>query len=168
MVVVDQLVKAYVVANYQFDSPTSLIGDSLRVLLIHNRGGLFGMLQGQAQVFAVISIGVVAFLVAAEIRVGWRGWLTTLALGLLLGGAVGNFVDRITLSYVRDFFDLGVGSWRWYIFNVADAAITVSIGLILLIALFNPRSMEAAPSGATPSDAPDADDASRSDERLDA
>lgn len=139
--VVDQIVKRYIVDHYEFNTPVPLVGDWLRVVLIQNSGGLFGLFQRQVQAFAVVSVVVVVFLVTLEIRSGWRSWITTLALGLLFGGAIGNFIDRVTLGYVRDFFDLGVGGWRWYIFNVADAAISVAICLLFLIAFIAPHSV---------------------------
>jgi lipoprotein signal peptidase len=84
---------------------------------------------------------VVAVIVGYELHSGWTNWLVTLALGLLLGGAVGNFIDRIRLGYVVDFADMGIGTWRWYIFNVADSAITVSIVVLLLLSIFAPRML---------------------------
>ena len=59
----------------------------------------------------------------------------TIALGLLLGGAIGNLLDRLRLGYVVDFVDMGIGSLRFYTFNVADAAIRSSILLLLAMAL---------------------------------
>lgn len=86
-----------------------------------------------------MTIVVVLILVALEIGSGWRSWLVTITLGLLLGGAIGNFVDRIQFGYVVDFADIGIGSWRFYIFNLADAAVTVSILLMILIWFLSPR-----------------------------
>ena len=99
------------------------------------------MLQGSAQVFAVVTVAVVAVLVALEVRTAWRSWLLTLALGLLLGGAIGNFIDRMRFGYVVDFADIGIGTWRFYIFNIADSAVTVSV-LILLLLWFMTPSLE--------------------------
>jgi len=84
---------------------------------------------------------VVAILVALEVRSGWRSWLLTLALALLLGGAIGNFVDRMRFGYVVDFADIGIGTWRFYIFNIADSAVTVSL-LVLLVLWFVAPTLE--------------------------
>jgi hypothetical protein len=71
-----------------------------------------------------------------EIARGGRGsFLLTLTLGLLLGGAIGNEIDRVRLGYVIDFVDMGVGAWRFYTFNVADASISVSIVILLALGL---------------------------------
>ncbi len=136
----DQLLKGWVVANYTINSRVDVVGDWLRIDFIHNAGGLFGILQGKADIFAIVTVVVVAVLVALEIGSGWRSWLVTITLGLLLGGAIGNFIDRIRLGYVIDFADIGIGSLRFpYIFNVADAAVTVSILLMLVIWFATPR-----------------------------
>jgi signal peptidase II len=97
------------------------------------------MLQGGAPVLALATVAIVAVLVALEVTSGWRSWLVTLTLALLLGGAIGNFIDRIRFGYVIDFADIGIGTWRFpYIFNVADSAVTISILLILALWLLAP------------------------------
>ncbi|HEX7612082.1 MAG TPA: signal peptidase II [Candidatus Limnocylindrales bacterium] len=155
----DQLLKSWVVANYRLNTPVPVLGDWLRIDFIHNSGGLFGILQDSAPIFAVVTLIVVAVLVALEIGSGWRSWLVTITLGLLLGGAIGNFIDRIRFSYVVDFADIGIGSWRFYIFNVADAAVTVSILLMILIWFLSPRL------GVNVSAEEKADDAAQDDRR---
>jgi signal peptidase II len=147
------------VANYEINKPVNVVGDWFRIDFIHNRGGLFGILQGSAVIFAIVTIAVVLILVALEIGSGWRSWLVTITLGLLLGGAIGNFIDRIQFGYVVDFADIGIGSWRFYIFNLADAAVTVSILLMILIWFLSPRL------GVNVSAEEKADDAAQDDRR---
>ena len=139
IVIADQLLKHWIVANYAVDTPVQVVGDWVRIEFIHNAGGLFGLFQNAAPLFALVSVGVIGMIVALELRWGWRSWLITAALGLLLGGAIGNLVDRITLRYVVDFVDIGIGTWRWWIFNLADSAVSVSIAVLLLISLFRPK-----------------------------
>jgi signal peptidase II len=134
----DQLLKHWVVANYALDVPSPVIGDWLRIDYIHNRGGLFGLFQGSALLFAFITLAVAAVLAGLEFSSGWRSWIVTVTLGLLLGGAIGNFIDRITVGYVVDFADIGIGTWRFYIFNIADSAVTVAILLMLAIWILGP------------------------------
>ena len=69
---------------------------------------------------------MIGLIVVYEWREGTRSWLLTLALGLLLGGAIGNFIDRLRFGYVIDFVDMGIGDSRFYTFNVADAAISIA------------------------------------------
>lgn len=117
-----------------------VVGDWLRIHLIHNGGGLFGFFQGSAILFAVVTVAVVAILISLEVGSGWRSWFVTVTLGLLLGGAIGNFIDRLRYGYVIDFADIGIGTWRFpYIFNIADSAVTVSILLIFVLWFIAPH-----------------------------
>jgi signal peptidase II len=131
--VTDQILKRWVVSHFTLDQPSPVLGDWFRIHFIHNAGGLFGLFQGSAAIFALITLGVVAVLVALEIGSGWRSWLVTITLGLLLGGAIGNFIDRLRFGYVVDFADIGIGTWRFYIFNIADSAVTVAILLMFVL-----------------------------------
>ncbi|MGD0247637.1 MAG: signal peptidase II [Candidatus Limnocylindrales bacterium] len=129
----DQLLKRWILANYTQDVPSPVLGDWFRIHYIQNAGGLFGLFQGSAPLFALITIAVVAILVALEVGSGWRSWLVTITLGLLLGGAIGNFIDRLRFGYVVDFADIGIGTWRFYIFNIADSAVTIAILLMFVL-----------------------------------
>ncbi len=134
----DQVLKAWVVASFSVNQPSPVLGDWLQIDFIHNSGGLFGLFQNSAAVFALVTLAVVAVLVAIEVLSGWRSWLLTVTMGLLLGGAIGNFIDRLRFGYVVDFADIGIGSWRFYIFNVADSAVTVAILLIFAMWIVGP------------------------------
>ena len=117
--------------------PTPIIGDLVRIAKTYNDGGLFGLFDATAPILAVASLAVIAVLVVVQARSGPRAsWLTTIALGLLLGGAIGNLIDRIRYGYVIDWVDMGIGGWRFYTFNVADSAISIAIVLLLVTALF--------------------------------
>jgi signal peptidase II len=132
--IADQLSKAWIAANFEVGAPVNIGGDAARIVLIHNNGALFGMFRDQAIVFAFFSVVVIGMIVVFHARAG-SVMLVSIALGLLLGGAVGNLIDRLRLGYVIDFVDLGLGAWRWYTFNVADAAISTSIVLLLILAV---------------------------------
>lgn len=134
VVVLDQVTKLWIVSNFDVNVVASVLGDYVRIWLSHNNGALFGMFRDQALVFASFSVLVIGIIVWYEAQAG-GSLLVTLALGLLLGGAIGNLADRLRLGYVVDFVDLGIGSWRFYTFNVADAAITGSVLLLLLLAI---------------------------------
>lgn len=134
IVVVDQLAKAWITARLSPDGVINLVGDYLRLVYAENSGALFGLFRGQAALFALLSLAVIAVIVAYHGRSG-RSPYVTLTLGLLLGGAIGNAIDRLRLNYVVDFVDGGIGSVRFYTFNVADSAISLAILLLLLMAL---------------------------------
>lgn len=133
--VVDQLTKAWLVSFLPPGEATSVVGDLVRLVHAQNTGGLFGLLRGYALPFALLSMVAIGAIVLFHAKSG-RSPLLSVALGLLLGGAIGNLVDRLRLEYVVDFVDVGIGSLRWYTFNVADAAISTSIALMLAMSLW--------------------------------
>jgi len=135
VIVVDQLTKAWLVANVQPGGALEVVGDWLRLIHGRNDGGLFGLFGGSAALLAIASLGVIALIVAYHARAR-PSLVLTIALGLLLGGAIGNLLDRIRYGYVVDFVDAGIGTLRFYTFNVADSAISVAILLLILLALF--------------------------------
>jgi signal peptidase II len=140
IVIADQLTKAWVTASVAFGSALPVFGEYVRIWHVHNTGALFGLFRNQAVLFAALSIGVVALIVWFHGRsVVTNGWFATLALGLLLGGAVGNLADRLRLGYVVDFVDMGVGDLRFYTYNVADAAISTALVLLVLMAVWPSR-----------------------------
>jgi len=145
IIVADQLSKAWIVASFTFGEPVEVLGAWVRIWYVANTGALFGLFRDQAAIFAALSIAVIALIIWYHGRaVAGSGVLATLALGLLLGGAVGNFIDRIRLGHVVDFVDMGIpDGWRFYTWNVADAAISTSILLLLLMAIVPPMRQEA-------------------------
>jgi len=145
IVVADQVAKAWIVGSFELGRPVAVLGDLVRIWYVHNSGALFGMFRDQALLFAGASIAVIGLIVWYHGHaLASSGWLATLALGLLLGGAGGNLIDRVRFGYVVDFVDMGIGSWRFYTYNVADSAISASILLLLLMALV-PRRGPATP-----------------------
>jgi signal peptidase II len=135
IVVADQLTKAWLVSFLQPGQSVDVIGDVIRLVFSQNNGGLFGLFHGQALVFALVSLVVVALIVLYHAKAG-RSMYLSITLGLLLGGAIGNLIDRLRLGYVVDFVDAGVGALRWYTFNVADTGISFAILLLLAASLW--------------------------------
>ena len=135
VLVVDQLTKAWLVANVSADQVVNVIGDYVRLILSQNSGALFGMFSQNAVIFGIASLVVVALIVGYHARAG-RSLYLSIALGLLLGGALGNLLDRLRLGYVVDFVDIGIGGIRFYTFNMADAAISTAIVMLIGAALF--------------------------------
>jgi signal peptidase II len=100
-----------------------------------NRGAAFGVLQNQNALFIVVSGIVIAVIIGSYKYSPTRSAWLNLALGLQLGGAIGNLIDRLRLGYVVDFLDVGV----WPVFNVADSAIVIGVGILALHLLRTPR-----------------------------
>ena len=134
VVIADQLTKAWIAATLSPGASMSIVGDNLRLVHGQNNGALFGLFRESAILFGLASIIVIGLIVAYHGRSG-RSPYMSVALGLLLGGAIGNLIDRLRLGHVVDFVDAGIGDARWYTFNVADAAISFAIILLILAAL---------------------------------
>jgi signal peptidase II len=136
VVVVDQATKALVTGALQPGESRPILGDLVRIVFSQNSGALFGLFKDNAAMFGIVSLVVIGLIVAYHSRTAGSTYMTV-TLGLLLGGAVGNMLDRLRLGYVVDFVDGGIGNVRWYTFNVADAAISVAI-LLLFVAAIRP------------------------------
>ena len=108
----------------------------LNLVLVRNRGISFGILSGAgipAGLFTILGVGLVALLAVWLARAADR--ITAVALGLMIGGALGNIIDRIRQGAVTDFIDLHAGGWHWPAFNLADVAICSGVVLLLLAGL---------------------------------
>jgi signal peptidase II len=150
IVVVDQATKALVTGALRPGESRPILGDFIRIVFSQNSGALFGLFKDNAAMFGLVSLVVIGLIVAYHGRTAASTYMTV-TLGLLLGGAIGNMLDRLRLGYVVDFVDSGIGNVRWYTFNVADAAISVAILLLFLAAI--------RPSLADPADPADPADA---------
>ena len=143
VVAADQVAKAVVTNALDPGESVSVVGDLLRIVFGQNSGALFGLFKDNAAMFGIVSILVIGLIVAYHARSAGSLYLS-IALGLLLGGAIGNMVDRLRLGYVVDFVDAGIGTMRFYTFNVADSAITLAI-LLLFLAALRPSLVERRP-----------------------
>ena len=135
IVVADQLTKALVVANLAVGEKARLLGDLVQVWHAQNRGAAFSLFQGGTAVFlivSVLSIGMVGYFYRSlRDRSPWLH----VVLGIVLGGTLGNFIDRLRQGYVTDWLSIGIGDTRWPTFNVADSSVVIGIG-ILVVYLF--------------------------------
>ena len=136
----DQLTKQIIDANVPFKETISVIGNFFLITHVLNDGAAFSMLPGAQTLFIVITVFVVIGIVWYLER-NWRTGrpLLLTAFGLVLGGALGNFIDRVLYGHVIDFLQFNFGSYTFPIFNVADVGITTGVGLILLDAVLDMR-----------------------------
>ena len=141
VIVLDQLTKAYMLEGLSLREVgrVAVLPPVLNFSYVENTGVSFGLLGGGAARWplSVLSIGVSAALAWWALRAERRLLIT--AIGLLIGGAIGNVIDRIRFGYVVDFVDFsGTGLFPW-VFNVADSAITVGIALLILDSVLSER-----------------------------
>lgn len=104
---------------------------------VHNTGTAFGFMNAtdfpfKTVILACVAIGALAALAMYAATLPTGQWLARIGLALILGGAAGNLIDRITAGYVVDFVDLYWSGWHFWAFNVADAAITVGVAFMIL------------------------------------
>jgi signal peptidase II len=148
-VLLDQLSKSWIVAYFDAASsaapalpvPQRLVTPFFNLVLTWNRGMSFGLFNRDSPWNAALFSALAVVIVTALLIWLWRSESALVAggIGLVAGGAVGNVIDRLRLGAVTDFLDFHWGDWHFATFNLADSAITVGVGLLLLDALLNRR-----------------------------
>lgn len=136
LVIADQITKALVRQSIALHESVSLIPDYLDLTRVHNTGAAFGMFnsmdfQGKTIVLTLVAAMALGGVAWYAVSVPPSDRLARLGVAAILGGAIGNLIDRATAGYVLDFVDASWRGWHFWAFNVADAAI--SIGVVLMI-----------------------------------
>ncbi|MFC3745525.1 MULTISPECIES: signal peptidase II [Paenibacillus] len=132
---IDQATKYVIATRLELGEQIPVIGNFFLITSHRNRGAAFGILEGQQWFFILVTIVVVAGIVWYLNKVKATRKLLPTALGLVLGGAVGNFLDRMLNGEVVDFLQFNFGSYTFPIFNVADSCIVIGVALIILDSL---------------------------------
>lgn len=138
----DRLTKIIISHNIPLYGHIKVIDGFFSLVHIHNRGIAFGLLNkpGHDMIFNILTfctLIAIGLLLIWYIRFTEKDWKTTIAFGLILGGAVGNLIDRLFLKKVVDFLHFYIGSHAWPAFNLADSAITVGTCLLAYILFFS-------------------------------
>lgn len=141
VIVIDQFTKYLVKENMTVGQSIPLIPDVFHLLSHRNVGAAFGILPNQRWLFVVITIAVVIGIMVSLARIGKTQPRVSVGLALVLGGAIGNFIDRVSTGQVVDF--LYIKLINFPIFNVADMAITFGVILLLIDILFDSRRKRA-------------------------
>ena len=141
LVLLDQLSKFAAVSGLEFQRPQPVF-PGFNLTLMHNPGAAFSFLADaggwQRWFFVAIAAGISILLVVMIRQTEVSARMQRAGLVLVLGGALGNLIDRLRLGYVIDFVELYYQHWSWPAFNVADSAITVGAGFLLLSAFREP------------------------------
>lgn len=152
VVLLDVATKAAVAARLAPGDSIDLLGSWARLTHVRNVGAAFGLLaraEWAGPLFSVVTAAAIVGLLLFRFRAPPAAAAHRWGLHLVLGGAIGNFIDRIRLGHVVDFLDVGAGALRWPAFNVADSAITVGVLLLLApVAASLDRSGAAEPAAA--------------------
>ena len=137
VIAADQLTKWWILAALMNPPRPFSLAPFFNIVLVWNRGASFGMFGG-APGWVSWALAAFAVLIALALLIWMRfakGRMLAAALGLVAGGALGNVIDRVRFRAVVDFLDFHAGALHWPAFNVADAAITVGVALLILDSL---------------------------------
>jgi signal peptidase II len=150
VVILDHLTKWIVVQNLPFNHDIHLLGEWVMLTHIKNTGAAFGLFPGS--VLPLIAISVIASIVVLFLALKARNDVgRLLPLGLILGGAVGNLIDRIWQGRVTDFINVGIPDGaRWPVFNVADSAVTIGVAILAFSVYFKGHEEHVTPVEAQP------------------
>ena len=135
VVIVDRLTKYILFRNFSEGESVRVVPGLFHITLVLNSGAAFGLFKGCGAFFTVSSVLVIAFICFYIIRGGCKDLLMLAALGLILGGAAGNLIDRLSFGYVIDFLDFRI----WPVFNIADASITTGAVILAVRLIFDKR-----------------------------
>lgn len=137
IVALDQVVKAVVRSQLELHESVEVIPGFFNLTRVHNYGAAFGLMNAMDFPFKTVLLSIVAALALGALT--WYGAtlpteqrLARMGLALIVGGAAGNLIDRLGSGYVVDFVDIYWRGWHFWAFNVADAAITVGVSLMIL------------------------------------
>jgi signal peptidase II len=142
IILVDQWTKELVVRHMELYDSIPLVEDLLYLTSHRNKGAAWGIMQGQMWFFYIVTvivvIGIIYFLIKHTKNEPFLGW----PLSLILGGAIGNFIDRVFRGEVVDFIDVYIFSYNYPIFNIADSALVVGAITIIIATFFDNKKKE--------------------------
>ena len=137
LVLIDQISKYFVVIFLKGQPPLVIKDNFLNLYYLENRGAAFGILQGKKIIFTIITVVVIVILLRILFK-DYKNCPTMLkvCISLILGGTIGNFIDRVRLHYVVDFISMRFFGYDFAVFNLADAFIVVGTFLLIVYILF--------------------------------
>ncbi|MFQ5636473.1 MAG: signal peptidase II [bacterium] len=145
VVILDQVSKFSVRYHYEVGISDPILGDYVRLTFIENPWMAFGIQVGDPKFFTIFATIATLVVFIYIVRSRAEKISLRLALALILGGAIGNLIDRYLYGKVVDFVDIGIGSSRWPIFNLADSAVTVGMIILIAVVLFEKNNKQEEP-----------------------
>ena len=142
IIALDQITKFLVVKKMELGESLTIIDNFLYITSHRNTGAAWGILAGQMWFFYIVTIVVVIALVYYMQKMAKTHVLLGISLALMLGGAIGNFIDRVMRQEVVDFVDTIIFGYDFPIFNVADSALTVGVGLLIIFMFFEEKLLK--------------------------
>nr|WP_062197787.1 signal peptidase II [Massilibacterium senegalense] len=142
MILLDQGTKWLIVSKMQYGESIKMIQDFIYITSHRNRGAAFGILQGKMWLFFIITAVVVVAVIFYLQKYGRKEPLLGTSLALILGGAIGNFIDRLFRGEVVDFIDVKIFSYDYPIFNIADSALVIGVILMIIYTIRDGREQK--------------------------
>src|SRR5699024_723405 len=143
IIALDQLTKYMIVKSLEIGDSVKVIKNLLYITSHRNEGAAWGILQGKMWLFYIVTIVVLVILVMFFKSEGYGKPLIQFGLSLLIAGSIGNFIDRLFISEVVDFIDTYIFGYNFPIFNVADAALTIGVIVLIIVILFEGKEEKA-------------------------
>lgn len=139
VIALDQWTKWLIVKKMELGESVEVIENFLYITSHRNRGAAWGILQGQMWFFYIITVIVIIGLVYYIQKMGRDHYMLGVALSLMLGGAIGNFIDRLFRKEVVDFVNTYPFGYDFPVFNIADAALCVGVAMLMIYMLFEEK-----------------------------
>lgn len=144
IILLDQLTKQQIIQTMRLHESIPVIPNLFSLTYIRNPGAAFGLLAGSSNAFRMVFFGLTSIfalglLGTILLRMSEEEWMGRVSVAAILGGAIGNLIDRLRFGEVIDFLDVYVDSYHWPAFNVADSAITVGVIALIIHFAFEKR-----------------------------
>lgn len=143
LIALDQLTKFLIVKSLEVGESIKVISNFLYITSHRNQGAAWGILQGKMWLFYIVTIVVLVILFMFFKNEGYGRPDVQVGLSLLIAGSIGNFIDRLFRGEVVDFVDTYIFSYNFPIFNVADAALTIGVIVLIIVILFEGKEEKA-------------------------
>ena len=156
VIIIDQLTKLSIMQNMRLHESIPIIPNLFSLTYIRNPGAAFGLLAGSSNAFRTLFFGVTSLfalglLGTILVRLPANDWMGQLSIASILGGAIGNLLDRLQYGEVIDFLDVYIETYHWPAFNVADSAISVGVVFLIIHFAFEKKEAPQVPSGSASS-----------------
>ena len=139
IIILDQITKWFIVKKIELHESIPIIENFFAITSHRNKGAAWGMLQGQMTFFYIVTVIVVIGIIYMLHKHAKENKLLAISLSVILGGAIGNFIDRLFRKEVVDFLDFTIFSYDFPIFNVADSALTIGVILVIIATFLEER-----------------------------
>jgi signal peptidase II len=145
ILILDQLTKQWIRSSYTYGDSHPIIEGLFNLVYVRNDGAAWNLLSGHSIILILVSVVVLVLLIIYRRSFLQEQFSHKILLGLMVGGIVGNLIDRIRFGWVTDFLDFHIGTHHWPAFNVADSAICIAVSLYIITNMLDERAKKKSP-----------------------